>query len=73
LGVGRTSPNPVSVTGKGLVNNQSGGTVPGSGVFEVVAEGRGASRVGSGEGSGDAQPVTRTIMAIAAKRLTDQA
>jgi hypothetical protein len=60
----------VSVTGNGLVNSQSGGTVPGSGGWEALAEARGVSRVGSGEGSVDVQPVTRMIIAIAARRLT---
>ncbi len=73
-GVGRTSPNPLSVTGNGLVNSQSGGTVPGSGVWAAVAEGRGVSLDGSGPGSVfDAQLVTKTITATAAKRLTPSA
>ena len=52
-GVGRTSPNPVSVTGSGLVNNQSGGTVPGSGVEGVDGAGTllGVAAVGVAAGS----------------------
>ena len=80
-GVGRTSPKPVSVTGNGLVNNQSGGTVPGSGVaVDDVAGDVGTLLVGdlegpaSGSSSADAQPQPTTRMtATAAKRLTPPA
>ncbi|MGH3659174.1 MAG: hypothetical protein ACRDUA_21190, partial [Micromonosporaceae bacterium] len=69
-GVGRTSPKPVSVTGSGLVNNQSGGTVPGSGVegdagdvAVLLGDSEGAA---SGVSPPDAQPqpTTRTTATV---------
>jgi hypothetical protein len=78
--VGRTSPNPVSVTGNGLVNSQSGGTVPGSGVEDDVAAGDAGGLLAASDGfafgswSADAQPHPMTRMtATAAKRLTRSA
>jgi hypothetical protein len=79
-GVGRTSPNPVSVTGNGLVNSQSGGTVPGFGGDVVVGGDAGALLAGAsvsvafGPSSPDAQPQpTRRMTATVAKRLTPEA
>jgi hypothetical protein len=71
----------VSVTGNGLVNNHSGGTVPGSVVEgDGVAGDVGALLAGDSEGAAsgsssvDAQPQPRTRMtATVAKRLTPQA
>jgi hypothetical protein len=78
-GVGRTSPKPVSVTGNGLVNSQSGGTVPGSGSDAVgaAADGAaltaGAETLGSGSRSLGAQPPSTRMTATTANRLTPPA
>ena len=80
-GVGLTSPKPVSVTGNGLVNNHSGGTVPGAGVEGDVVAGDAETRLvgdpegfASGPSSADVQPpITTRMTATAAKRLTPEA